>query len=74
MTDTSSSGTEMEEQSNDHSQERKLLQSTKDHQRLLCNLELVKKLVITVYLLVVYFLCTLAFSTISPFFPKEVRY
>ena len=39
-----------------------------------CNWNLVKKVVIVIFLWIAYFLCNAAFSTIAPFFPKEARH
>ena len=38
-----------------------------------CNWNLVKKVVVVIFLWIAYFLCNAAFSTIAPFFPKEAR-
>ena len=77
----STSRNEMEEHTGDQIEEKPLLQPTSSKSRnykdekswcLVCNWVLVKKIVITAFLWAAYFICNLAFSTITPFFPKEV--
>ena len=41
---------------------------------LICNWHLMKKIAMVVFLWIAYFLCNIAFSTISPFFPGVVRH
>ena len=83
LTDDSSSESEseMDRKDDNHSQTKNLLQQQLSTKSRKCDEKtegsqyswaLVKNLVIISFLMVAYFLCNIAFSTIAPFFPKEV--
>ena len=48
-------------------------QDTTESKKTICKREVLMKVLVIAILWIAYFLCSIAFSTIAPFYPKEAR-